>query len=344
MRPNWPYKSRRTNCRLFEFAHRKKNVSFSTCIFCKAYHFFLVISQHTRNCKRQKLYKRDVLRYLTTATFGGFQVQFWNSLLDFEVIGVDKERVEPLQLVKYLPGECPPKKMDRFNQEETSGALSLKSCIPYLSLSQPLLYLQLSILWLLSKQNKFTFTSWINLQQVGIEYPRHWYPANWVAGIVFSGTIAPTWTRTRSQSGSLHMQVACLQDEVIWASGLVFVCKACLQFVSSGLLQLQTLQPNIRNVHVDVLQTFDSPTSRVYLDVFIKLQRAWKIGGDREAQKVQVGCIVRGEQRTHTMLVFMSNVAEDDGGGHLHFPRLGRLPSRDFEGRKTNRQKGTNKN
>ena len=35
---------------------------------------------------------------------------------------------------------------------------------------------------------------------------------------------------------------------------------------------------------------------------------------------MQVGCIVRGEQRTHTMLVFMSNVAEDDGGGHLHFP------------------------
>jgi len=30
-----------------------------------------------------------------------------------------------------------------------------------------------------------------------------------------------------------------------------------------------------------------------------------------------------GEQRTHTMLVFMSNVAEDDSGGHLHFPRLG---------------------
>jgi len=30
-----------------------------------------------------------------------------------------------------------------------------------------------------------------------------------------------------------------------------------------------------------------------------------------------------GEQRTHTMLVFLSEVAEEDGGGHLHFPRLG---------------------
>ncbi|CAK9080308.1 Prolyl 4-hydroxylase 1 (AtP4H-1) (AtP4H1) [Durusdinium trenchii] len=30
-----------------------------------------------------------------------------------------------------------------------------------------------------------------------------------------------------------------------------------------------------------------------------------------------------GEQRTHTMLVFLSDVPESDGGGHLHFPRLG---------------------
>eukprot|EP00435_Cladocopium_sp_Y103_P035452 s2227_g9.t1 len=30
-----------------------------------------------------------------------------------------------------------------------------------------------------------------------------------------------------------------------------------------------------------------------------------------------------GEQRSHTMLVFLSDVAEEDGGGHLHFPRLG---------------------
>ena len=31
----------------------------------------------------------------------------------------------------------------------------------------------------------------------------------------------------------------------------------------------------------------------------------------------------QGEQRTHTMLVFLSDVPESDGGGHLHFPRLG---------------------
>ncbi|CAJ1398321.1 unnamed protein product [Effrenium voratum] len=30
-----------------------------------------------------------------------------------------------------------------------------------------------------------------------------------------------------------------------------------------------------------------------------------------------------GEQRSHTMLVFLSDVPEDDGGGHLHFPKLG---------------------
>merc|ERR1712217_986004 len=30
-----------------------------------------------------------------------------------------------------------------------------------------------------------------------------------------------------------------------------------------------------------------------------------------------------GEQRTHTLLVFMSDVPETDGGGHLHFPLLG---------------------
>lgn len=30
-----------------------------------------------------------------------------------------------------------------------------------------------------------------------------------------------------------------------------------------------------------------------------------------------------GEQRTHTLLVFVSDVPPEDGGGHLHFPRLG---------------------
>lgn len=30
-----------------------------------------------------------------------------------------------------------------------------------------------------------------------------------------------------------------------------------------------------------------------------------------------------GEQRTHTLLVFLSDVPEGDGGGHLHFTRLG---------------------
>ncbi|CAE6967300.1 unnamed protein product, partial [Symbiodinium sp. CCMP2456] len=29
-----------------------------------------------------------------------------------------------------------------------------------------------------------------------------------------------------------------------------------------------------------------------------------------------------GEQRTHTLLVFVSTVPESDGGGHLHFPLL----------------------
>ncbi|CAE6910269.1 P4HA1 [Symbiodinium sp. KB8] len=30
-----------------------------------------------------------------------------------------------------------------------------------------------------------------------------------------------------------------------------------------------------------------------------------------------------GEQRSHTLLVFMSDIPEEDGGGHLHFPELG---------------------
>lgn len=30
-----------------------------------------------------------------------------------------------------------------------------------------------------------------------------------------------------------------------------------------------------------------------------------------------------GEQRTHTLLVFLADIPADDGGGHLHFPRLG---------------------
>ena len=32
---------------------------------------------------------------------------------------------------------------------------------------------------------------------------------------------------------------------------------------------------------------------------------------------------VTGEQRSHTLLVFMSDIPEEDGGGHLHFPELG---------------------
>ena len=32
---------------------------------------------------------------------------------------------------------------------------------------------------------------------------------------------------------------------------------------------------------------------------------------------------VQGEQRTHTLLVFMNDVPKEDGGGHLSFPNLG---------------------
>lgn len=132
MRPNWPCKSRRTNCRVFEFAHRKKEWSiFPLAFFAKHTIFcgwFLGIpgAASGRSCTNEMCWGISQQQHL-----GGFRVQFWNSLLDFEVIGVDKERVEPLQLVKYLPGECPPKKIILT---KTSGALSLKSCIPYLSL------------------------------------------------------------------------------------------------------------------------------------------------------------------------------------------------------------------
>ena len=30
-----------------------------------------------------------------------------------------------------------------------------------------------------------------------------------------------------------------------------------------------------------------------------------------------------GEQRSHTLLVFLNDIPEEDGGGHLHFPELG---------------------